>query len=145
MITVRQVLNSKPRNIWTIGPHETVYDALLLLAEKDIGALVVVQNEEVVGMFSERDYARKVVLLGKSSKETQVSDLMTTKVYYAEPDNTMEECMALLTEKRIRHLPVLEGGRMIGLLSIGDVVKAIIDSQEHTIKQLENYITGFRS
>jgi CBS domain-containing protein len=145
MITVRDILKGKPNVVWTIEPRETVYNALLLLAEKDIGALIVVQGERVVGVFSERDYARKGILKGKSSRDTSVGDLMTTKVYYAQLDNTVEECMALLTEKRIRHIPVLEEGLLVGILSIGDVVKTIMDMQEHTIKQLESYITGFRS
>ena len=142
MTTVQQLLKEKTAGAWTIGPRATVYQALELMAEKEVGALVVVDNGKVAGMFSERDYARKVILRGRASKTTTVGELMTSKVFYVTPDQTIEDCMALMTEKRSRHLPVLDGDKLIGLVSIGDVVKAIIVDQEITIRSLKNYITG---
>lgn len=142
MITVRQLLRDKPDDVWTIEPQDSVYMALEVMADKNLGALVVVEEGKVVGMFSERDYARKVILKGRSSKSTSVRELMDSKVCYISPEQTMKECMALFTDKRIRHLPVLDEGQLIGLVSIGDVVKRIVTEQEFTIKQLENYITG---
>ncbi len=142
MSTVRQLLRSKPAEVWTIGPKATVYEALELTAEKDVGALLVLDRDRLEGIFSERDYARKVVLQGKSSRETTVGDLMTQAVHYVTPRQTVEECLALMTDKRIRHLPVLENGKLVGLVSIGDAVKCIIDDQQLTIRHLESYITG---
>ncbi|MBC7363488.1 MAG: CBS domain-containing protein [Candidatus Aminicenantes bacterium] len=142
MTTVRQILEEKGHQVWTIGPDETVYKALMILAEKDIGALVVVENDQVVGIVSERDYARKVVLKGKTSLDTPVKDIMTPQVYFINPDCTAEECMALMTEKRVRHLPVMENNKLVGVISIGDVVKSIISSQKITIEHLQNYIMG---
>ncbi|ODS31998.1 MAG: CBS domain protein [Candidatus Scalindua rubra] len=142
MFTVKQLLKSKHGDVWTVAPEDTAYKALEMLADKDVGALMVVKDDKVVGIFSERDYARKVILKGKSSKNTPVSEIMTAKVCYVHLSNTMEECMALMTDKRARHLPVIEGGRLIGIVSIGDVVKQIVDEKEFTIKQLENYISG---
>ncbi len=142
MTTVQQLLKEKPAGIWTIGPRATVYQALEMMAQKEVGALVVVDNGKVVGMFSERDYARKVILFGRSSKTTAVAELMTPKVFYVTTAQTIEDCMALMTEKRSRHLPVLDGDKLVGLVSIGDVVKAIIVDQEITIRSLKNYITG---
>ncbi len=142
MITVKQILDEKGHKVWTIGPEETVYKALMILADKDIGALVVVENDQVVGIISERDYARKVVLKGKTSLDTPVRDIMTAHVYFVSPDCTAEECMALMTEKRIRHLPVIENNKLVGVISIGDVVKSIISSQKITIEHLQNYIMG---
>ncbi|MCX7886666.1 MAG: CBS domain-containing protein [Verrucomicrobiae bacterium] len=143
MTTVQQLLKEKPHGAWTIGPRATVYQALELMAEKDIGALPVVdEHGKLVGMFSERDYARKVALLGRTAKTTTVAELMTTTVYYVTPQTTVEECMAIMTEKRTRHLPVLDQGKLVGLVSIGDIVKAIITQQEITIRSLQNYITG---
>jgi CBS domain-containing protein len=143
MITVHHLLQDK-RDAWSVSPETIVYDALKLMAEKNIGALLVLERDKLVGIFSERDYARKVILKGKSSREIMVKEIMTEEVLYVRPDQTIEECMALMTAKRIRHLPVLEGGKVVGVISIGDVVKAIISEQEFTIKQLENYITGSR-
>lgn len=142
MITVRKVLETKGGKVWMIAPQATAYDALQLMADRDIGALLVVDGEEIVGVFSERDYARKVILKGRSSKVTSVCELMNSPVFYIEPDKTIEECMALMTAKRMRHLPVLEHGRLMGLISIGDVVNALITEQKITINDLENYITG---
>jgi CBS domain-containing protein len=143
MTIVQQLLNEKPTGTWTIGPQATVYQALELMAKKEVGALAVVDDKgKLVGMFSERDYARKIVLLGRTSKTTTVAELMATKVLYVKPDTTVEECMALMTDKRCRHLPVLAGDKLIGLVSIGDIVKAIITEQDITIRSLKNYITG---
>ncbi len=144
MKTVKQLLQGKGRDIWSISPDASVYEALLFLAEKDIGALLVLEDEKLKGILSERDYARKVILRGKSSRDTPVREIMTTKVFYVRPDQTIEDCMALMTDKRIRHLPVLEDNEVVGVISIGDVVKAIISEQEFMIAQLENYITGVR-
>lgn len=143
MITVHQLLQNK-RDIWSVLPDTIVFDAIKLMADKNIGALLVLHAGNLIGIFSERDYARKVILKGKSSKEITVKEIMTEDVVYVQPNQTIEECMALMTSKRIRHLPVLEGEQVVGMISIGDVVKAIISEQEFTIKQLENYITGSR-
>ncbi|HAM44090.1 MAG TPA: inosine-5-monophosphate dehydrogenase, partial [Propionibacteriaceae bacterium] len=124
-----------------VGPTDSVRDALALMAAKGIGALVVLDGDQVVGILSERDYAREVELKGRTARETAVGEIMTGKVAYVEPDNTVEECMALMTHKRIRHLPVIENGRLVGLVSIGDVVKTIISHQQFLIEQLEHYIT----
>ena len=142
MYTVRQLLQAKGNKVWTIPPDLTVYQALQSMAEKNVGALLVVQDRKVVGMFSERDYARKVILQGKSSKTTTVGELMTREVLYVGPDDTIENCMALMTAKRTRHLPVLDEGELVGIVSIGDVVKEIISDREFTIRELERYITG---
>jgi CBS domain-containing protein len=139
---VNQLLDAKGHGVWSVTPETTVYDALVLMAEKNCGALVVLEEGKVVGIFSERDYARKVILKGKASKDTLVSEIMSTQVFFVRPQSSIEECMALMTDKRIRHLPVLEDGKVMGVISIGDVVKAIISEQEFTIKQLEVYITG---
>lgn len=140
MKTIREVLAAKGSGVWTIGPKDSVFDALKLMAEKEVGALLVAEGEKILGMFSERDYARKVILKGLSSPLTSVEAVMTTRVVYAQPDQTIEEAMALMTEKRIRHLPVLENDNLVGVMSIGDVVKAAIAEREFMIGQLENYI-----
>ena len=142
MRTVRQVIESKPAGVWTISPKAMAYDALLVMAEKDVGALLVVEEGKPVGIFSERDYARKVILKGKSSRSTCVADLMSHPVLYVRPEQTVDDCMALMTSKRVRHLPVMDGDKLVGVVSIGDVVKGIISEQEFTIRQLENYISG---
>lgn len=142
MDNVRQLLRTKGSNVFTISPDATVYEALELMAEKDIGALVVTNNGEVVGIFSERDYARKVILKGKSSMNTSVGELMVDQVYYVSPDNTIEDCMSIMTEKHVRHLPVLKDSELIGLVSIGDVVNQVIKHQKFKIRELEKYITG---
>lgn len=140
MATVRQILEDKGNQVWTISADKSVYDALRLMGEKEIGALAVVEGDKLIGMLSERDYARKVVLKGKTSRETLVGAIMSSPVHAIRPDQSVKECMALMTEKRIRHLPVLEDGRLIGLISQGDLVKSIIDEQQFIIGQLENYI-----
>ncbi|WP_028535352.1 CBS domain-containing protein [Paludibacterium yongneupense] len=143
MQTVRQLLASKSkRDPITVGPDVTVYQALQALAEHDIGAVLVVENDAVVGIFSERDYARRIVLQGRTSASTPVCSIMTSRVLYVGPDNTLDDCMALMTEQRIRHLPVLEDARLIGLLSIGDLVRATIDEQKVVIDHLVHYIQG---
>jgi len=144
MITVSQILREKGDSAWSVSPDTKVYDALKLMADKNIGALLVSDGERLVGIFSERDYARKVILKGKSSKTIPVKEIMTEEVLYIRPNHSIEECMAVMTSKRIRHLPVLEANKILGVISIGDVVKAIISEQEFTIKQLENYISGGR-
>ena len=138
--TAQQVLARKSQRLLSIAPDATVFDALTLMARHDIGSLVVLDGERLTGIFSERDYARQVVLLGKSSKETRVRDIMTHKVLCVRPDQTVNECMALMTEKRVRHLPVLDHKKVIGVISIGDVVKEVISGQQMIIEQLEQYI-----
>ncbi|HKU72184.1 MAG TPA: CBS domain-containing protein [Burkholderiales bacterium] len=140
MKSVRQLLQAKGREVYSITPEARVFDALKLMADKDVGALVVQEGGKLAGILSERDYARKVILQGKSSHDITVRDIMTGKVITVSPDQTVEDCMALMTGKRIRHLPVIEGGRLAGLLSIGDLVKEVIAEQEQTIRQLESYI-----
>jgi CBS domain-containing protein len=140
MKSVKQLLQAKGREIHSIAPDARVFDALKLMADKDVGALVVLEGGRLAGIISERDYARKVILQGKSSHDITVRDIMTGKVITVTPEQSVEECMALMTGKRIRHLPVTEGGRLTGLLSIGDLVKEVIAEQEQTIKQLESYI-----
>jgi CBS domain-containing protein len=144
MTIVRSVLHAKGNNIWSVAPDEIVFNALKIMAEKNIGALLVMQNKKVVGIFSERDYARKIALKGESSHTTAVKDVMTTGVLSVNPEQSIDECMALMTNNHIRHLPVIENGTIVGLVSIGDIVKIIISEHEYTIKQLENYITGSR-
>ena len=145
MSTVRELLKDKPENVWTVSPRDSVYDALQLMAAKDVGAVLVVENEKLVGIFTERDYARKVILKAKASRDTSVGELMTEAVLFVRLEQKVEECMALMTEKRVRHLPVLENERLIGIVSIGDVVRKRISEHEFLIHQLENYITGGRS
>jgi CBS domain-containing protein len=140
--SVKQILSEKGHEVWSTSPNTTVFDALKFMSEKSIGALVVLDNQEVVGVFSERDYARKVTLEGKSSKNLPVKEIMTRRVVCVKPEYTTEDCMALMTDKHIRHLPVVEDDELVGIISIGDVVKAIISQQELVIEQLENYITG---
>ncbi len=144
MNNVRQLLQSKGTHIWSTTPGTSVYDALQLMADRNVGALVVIDGERLAGIFSERDYARKVILKGKTSHELSVSEIMTTDVVSVRPDQTIVDCMELMTERRIRHLPVLDAGRVVGIISIGDVVKSIISNQKDTITHLEEYITGRR-
>lgn len=140
MKTVGQLLQAKGAHVVSIAPGARVFEALELMAEKDIGALVVVDDGRLVGIISERDYARKVILQGKSSHDTPVREIMTDRVVTIAPDQTVEECMALMTDNRFRHLPVTVSGRLAGVVSIGDLVKEVIADQEETIKQLEQYI-----
>lgn len=142
MMTVKEILDAKGRQVWTIGPDAKVLDALKLMAEKEVGALIVFERDRVVGVLSERDYARKVVLEGKASKDTPVKDIMTSPVYGVHLENTAEECMGLMTGKHIRHLPVCENDKLLGIISIGDVVKSIMTDQKVTIENLQNYIMG---
>lgn len=140
MKTVRQIIESKAHKVLSVSPDATVYDALKLMAEYDVGALVVMDGDRLVGIFSERDYARKVILHGKASKDTYVREIMTDKVLCVRPEQTMDQCMALMTDKRVRHLPVLDHKHVIGVISIGDVVKEVISEQQFMIEQLEQYI-----
>ena len=145
MYTVRHLLEEKGHQVWSIAPRATVYEALQLMADKNVGALLVIEGGDVAGMFTERDYARKVALQGRSSKTTAVGELMTHDVLYVSPDDTIENCMAIMTDKRLRHLVVMDGEKLAGIVSIGDVVKAIISDREFTIRELERYITGGHS
>jgi CBS domain-containing protein len=137
--TVRQILAGKA-GVHTVSPDDTIFDALRLMADKNVGAVLVLSGGEIAGIVSERDYARKVVLLGRTSKTTPVREIMTTDVISVEPGWTADQCMALMTDRRIRHLPVVENGALVGIISIGDVVRAVVDSQQFVIKSLENYI-----
>ena len=140
MVTVKHLLDRKGRNIFAIDPEGPVLDAIRLMAEHHVGALLIMKGDELVGILSERDYARKVILLGRSSNETSASEIMSAPVITVSPDNTVDECMRIVTDRRIRHLPVVENGRVVGIVSIGDLVKAVIEEQQRTIQQLESYI-----
>lgn len=142
MQTVRQLLNKKGRDVWTTTQETTVGNALETMAEKNIGALLVVEKGKIIGVFSERDYARKAIAPEGCTKETPVKELMSSKVLYVEPGQSVDECMALITQKRLRHLPVIENGDLVGLISIGDVVSAKISEQDILIDQLVRYIAG---
>ena len=142
MKKVNDILNIKGHDVWSIAPDASVYDAIYLMTDKKVGALTVIEDSKLVGMISETDYTRNVILKGRSSQSTSVKEIMTTQVLYVQPEQDIEDCMVLMTEKRTRHLPVLDEGKLIGLISIGDVVKSIIDEQQSTIEQLERYITG---
>ncbi len=142
MRTVQQLLDEKGHDIQSIHPDDSVFDAIQKLASANIGSLIVVENDRPVGIFTERDYARSVILKGKSSPTTKVRDIMTTRVVYARPEQTVEQCMAVMTDKHIRHLPVLRDEKLIGMISIGDLVKSIIADQKYTIEQLEQFLHG---
>lgn len=142
MKLVKQLLGEKGQDVWSVEPDDSVYAAVELMADKEVGALIVMEGTKPVGIISERDYARKVILQGYSSKETPVRNIMTSRVVYARPDQTIQDCMGMMSEKRIRHLPVMEEEKVIGVISIGDLVKAIISDQQFTIQQLEQYISG---
>jgi CBS domain-containing protein len=142
MKNVRDILNSKAGGTYSIEPGAMVVEALRQMAEKRVGALLVVESGKPVGIFSERDYARKIALMDRSSRTTPVRDVMTSDLIWASPSDTMEHCMELMTEKRIRHLPIVDGGELVGLISIGDLVKNIIEDQKAMILQLENYVRG---
>jgi CBS domain-containing protein len=141
-MTIRQILGQKGDTVHSIDPDATVFDALKLMAERNVGALVVLEENRLAGIISERDYARKIVLLGRQSPNTLVRDIMSTRVLCARPDQTVEDCMGMMTQKAVRHLPVLENKDVIGIVSIGDLVKAIIGEQQFMIEQLEHYIQG---
>jgi len=142
MTTVKQVLEKKGNEVWSVDADDTVFHALEEMSKKDIGALAVMENEALVGIFSERNYARNIILKGKSSLTTSVREVMRSDVTYVQSDQTVEQCMAIITEKRVRYLPALHEGKLIGLVSIGDLVKSVIDQKEFTIGQLQNYISG---
>jgi len=145
MKTIRHILNIKGYVVWSVKPDTPVYDAIELMANKDIGALLVINDEKIVGMVSERDYARKVILKGRSSKTTKVREIMTPHVIFTNPDKTIEDCLELMTTKHIRHLPVFENDQLIGLVSIGDLTKAMISEQKRLISQLEKFILEYTS
>jgi len=142
MTTVKQLLEFKGHDIVSIEPDRTVYEAIERLAERRIGALLVIENNKLVGLFSERDYARKVVLKGRSSKDTPVRDVMTLDLICVKPEASVDECMTLMTEERVRHLPVLDKGELVGIVSIGDAIRQIISERDFTIRQLEQYIAS---
>jgi CBS domain-containing protein len=141
--TVKELLEEKGRNVWTINQNETVYNGLVMMSKKDVGALLVIDDEgKLVGMFSERDYARKIVLLGKTSKDTKIGDMMSTEISIVKPENTITNCLTLMTKKKVRHLPVIDQNKLVGIVSIGDAVNRVISDQEETIHNLEDYIYG---
>ena len=140
MKTIRQLLKGKGRKVWTVSPATSVFDALQIMAEKDVGALLVVNGKTLVGVFSERDYARKVILQGKSSKDILVNEIMSSPPIFIEPDNTIEQGLALMSAKHVRHLPVMEKNRLVGIITIGDLVKSLIVEQKVVIEHLENHI-----
>ena len=144
MKTVKDILGAKRSKVYFISPDATVYEALNRMAEKNVGSMLVFEGKDLVGMISERDYSRKTILKGRLSKDTAVREIMTTSVVSVHPDDDIEECMELFTDKRVRHLPVIEKGKVVGIVSIGDVVKSIIDYKEFIIEELENYIKGKR-
>ena len=141
-VPVSSLLHHKGSTVWSISPEATVFEALKLMADKNIGAVAVMSGQELVGLFTERDYARKIILQGKSSKDTRVRDIIASTVVAATPGDSVEECMKQMTEKRVRHLPVIENGRVVGIVSIGDLVNWTISAQDATIAQMEQYIAG---
>jgi CBS domain-containing protein len=142
LVPISTLLHHKGSTVWHIEPDATVFEAIKLMADKNIGSLPVMTGDRLVGMFTERDYARKIVLQGRSSRETKVRDVLSTKIAVVTPDHSIEDCMKLMTENRVRHLPVMDGQRMIGIVSIGDLVNWIISTQNATIEQMEQYIAG---
>lgn len=142
MKTVRDILNSKGHEVWAVGPDDTVFDVVQQMADRGVGSLLVMDGEKLIGIVTERDYARKIILKDKSSKTSAVRDVMTTQVLCVTPERTVDECLALMTDKRARHLPVLDQGKVVGVVSIGDLVKAVISEQQILIDQLQHYISG---
>ena len=142
MKRIQTLLKKKGYDVWSIAPDASVYDAIHLMAEKAVGALIVMDGSKLVGVISERDYARKIILEGRSSENTKISEIMSSEVITTGPDNRIEECMAIMTERRIRHLPVLDGNEVLGVISLGDLVKYIIAEQQFVIEQMERYING---
>jgi CBS domain-containing protein len=140
--TIEVILNNKARAIWSVSPDATVYDAIALMAEKNVGALLVMESDQLVGIISERDYSRKVMLKGKTSRNSFVHEIMTTELTTAHPSETVQECLQFMTDKHIRHLPVLADGKLLGVISIGDLVKHVISAQSATLEQLKDYIAG---
>lgn len=141
--TIGEILSHKGSQVWSIGPNATVFDAIQMMSDKNIGALLVIEGDQLVGIITERDYTRKVALKGKVSKQTAVKEILTGQVVKVHPDTTVEECMRLMTDHRARHLPVLEGSNIVGIISIGDLVNWIISAQTSTIHQLQTYISGY--
>jgi CBS domain-containing protein len=139
---VSSILRDKGHHVWSVRPDDSVFDAIRLMADKGIGAALVIDDEKLIGIISERDYARKIVLQGKSSKDTPVRDVMTSSVVSVSPDHTVDECMQIVTDRRVRHLPVVEGERVVGVVSIGDLVKRVISAQGQMIQYLQEYIVG---
>lgn len=144
-IQIHEILAQKGRQVWTVTPETTVLDAIRLMADKNVGALLVTRGEQLVGIISERDYTRNVILKGRSSKDTTVQEIISGRAITVSPDHTVEECLRIMTQHRIRHLPVMVGGKLMGVVSIGDLVNSIISAQNAAIQQLETYITGFPS
>ncbi len=144
MLSVRNILEKKGKQVYSISPNETVFNALMLMSEKGIGAILVMEEDKVLGIMSERDYARKVILQGKTSRELTVGEIMSKSVLCIDINNSIYECMAIMNSKRVRHLPVVENEKLSGIVSIGDIVNAVIEDKEFTINQLTNYITGTR-
>jgi CBS domain-containing protein len=142
-IRIREILQHKGNTVWTIAPEATVFEAIQMMADKNVGALLVTKSERLLGIMSERDYTRKVILKGRASKETPVRDIITSRVLTVTPDHTVQDCMKLMTDHRIRHLPVVQGTKILGIISIGDLVNSIISQQTSAIEQLQTYITGF--
>jgi CBS domain-containing protein len=142
--TIKEILDYKGGSVWTVAPDATVFEAIQMMSDKNVGALLVIEKDKLIGIISERDYTRKVALKGKSSKELKVREIIPDRVLSVTPNHTIEDCMRLMTEQRVRHLPVLEAERIIGVVSIGDLVNWVISAQSATIRQLETYITGFQ-
>ena len=145
MINVGDLLENKGHDVWSVSPEDSVFDTIKLMDEKHVGALAVVENDKLVGIISERDYARQVILKDRTSRETKVKEIMTRHIYFTQPDQTIDECLVIINEHRIRHLPVLDHDHLIGMISVGDIVKEIIKDQQYTIEQLENNVAWAES
>lgn len=145
MINVGELLEHKGHNVWSVSPEDTVFDTIKLMDEKHVGALAVLENDELVGIISERDYARQVILKDRTSRETKVKEIMTRHIYFTQPDQTIDECLVIINEHHIRHLPVLDHNQLVGMISVGDIVKEIIKDQQYTIEQLENNVSWAES